>query len=204
MSIRRRKHGLTLVEVLVAMAILSLIGLMMVQIFSQSRTVFDRASSTTDIHHKLRETMHRVQPILMSSVPDAGAAIDIPSPGVLRFVTTEDLLGGTAFSPGALTYRTYQLRLDNAGDADVLNDRLVLEQVDPDAGFAVMNPPTPRVLSNNSREASIFEIIFASPSDGVVRVTIRARGVTRNAARQTEQMNSDLQTVVQLPHFSTK
>jgi prepilin-type N-terminal cleavage/methylation domain-containing protein len=133
--VRRHKKGFTLIEVLVVAAILSAITLAMVTIFTQSTRSFNITSSKLVLQQKARDTIRRINPMLVTAARSGAApsAIVYPQDSTatqerdrIVFTTSEDFL----VEPGPLTRSsrwtsvqdqrfTYQLGLDPRGQTNV-------------------------------------------------------------------------------------
>lgn len=115
-----RQRGFTLIEVLVAMGITSLLALMLLNLFSASKTAFDHGATRMELTQKSRIAADRMLPFVSSAVTYAGldglpypqmglnSSLDLDDPNTwpqhLVFRTTEDFLSPTYDAQFAVQY----------------------------------------------------------------------------------------------------
>ncbi|MBI3925713.1 MAG: prepilin-type N-terminal cleavage/methylation domain-containing protein [Armatimonadetes bacterium] len=213
---RPLRSGFTLFELLVSCAILSMIGLVMTQMFFTSRTVMDKGSAQVDLHGKAREVLRRISPMLMTAIPDPATAgaddgIVLADDTRVEFTTTDYLLGEGDFKAwvdgggaGALPFQTYRIRFDGAGGSgDVLLERVDDNTVAPRTLF--FSVPESRITQLSFREVSATAQSPPPLGDAVgVQVTVVVETTARNATRAQQTVSNQFTTIVQLPYFTTE
>ncbi|MEW6280872.1 MAG: type II secretion system protein [Candidatus Eremiobacterota bacterium] len=184
-----RLRGLTLPEILVAMTLLGLIGLVTLQIFLTTRTVLNFGSGRMDVQQTARETLRRLVPLVESAIPRnlAQGAVLLPADGAsgsrLEFLSTQDHLGGTALDPRNPVY--YRFAIFRQPDGDVF-----LEQT---------NPAT--TLPRRRLARGLRELFFENQGGTSVRIRVQAVGTVRNARGADRDVQSTLETLVFLPYY---
>lgn len=175
-----RDRGTTLVELLVAMAVMAVITLAMTAIFNQSKAAYHMMTGKIALSEAARNAMGRITPLITSAALVGSQAIYTPaSTGDQStqavFSTTEDWLSpsypssttsatswepypGSSPAPGQaavpLNYFLYRITLvSRAGDPD--DGDIVLEKVKQTAPgtYATVNPSKTRVLARARQQA---------------------------------------------------
>jgi len=90
----RRRTAFTLVEILVAMALMSLIVLALMAVFNSTQTAFRAGLTQTDVLESGRATMDLIRSDLEAMTPSLGY-----SNGAVNFCITNNLISGGSYSP---------------------------------------------------------------------------------------------------------
>lgn len=206
----RKRWGFTLAELIVAMSILSVIGLVMVSLYDQALVTFRHASSKMEMQQHARETAKRLVPIIASGAPtgsdDAILEPAVGAPGVqMRIYTTESfarrLTGGTpvTFDPRSPDFA--RLRLWWMLDPNV-------NQADPQrapggqSGMLMLDPDTPgdpsddRVLGRN-----IYSVEFENQGNHRTHVEVNIYGFVRLSNR-SELRRFRYENVIHMPYYT--
>ncbi|MGE0492011.1 MAG: PilW family protein [Vulcanimicrobiota bacterium] len=207
-----RQKAFTLPELLITMALVSVIGLVLTVVYNQSYTSYDHGSTRVNIQTKGRQAMERLTPVVLSAFPGSGQTIYVPdsngtTASELVVSTTEDWLEPAYPSPttsalsatglGDITYHTYRVVLRNG---DLLLERVIANgsNWDTDPNLA------PRSLAHTDRQTTLVEFEVTRESTNALRVRLLMRGKTRGANRQERDIEHDLETILHVPHESLR
>lgn len=191
-----KRSGFTILEVLIAAAIMSFMGLVLVQVHALGRTTYSHQSGRVGMQHLARETLDRIHPLLVSANgatpvlhPPAGTA---NADDALVFESTADFFTNNFFDPTNPTSHRYRIRLNN--------DDIVLELYDGDVVSQT------RFLARSNGARTVQGLTFTRP-DGTlstVRVRVQVQEEVRNAVNQLQTLDYSLETATHIPYFTTK
>ncbi|MCE7874655.1 hypothetical protein DYH09_30390 [bacterium CPR1] len=188
-----RRAAFTMAELLVAMALMGLISIALVNLYSMSVNTLRQGSGHLAMQQRVREAVRRVHPLLSTAIPPNASqeAIYAPPAGpaapAVTWSTTEDLLGNTPVDPRAPSFRLYQLAFNAA------TSELVLSQLGP------LPAPPARVVARNLNQVS-FEHI----SLNTVRMVVQAQEQIRRAAGETTPSTYRSDTLLQIPYYTSQ
>ncbi len=111
-----RSKGFTLLEVMVALGVVSVLGLMLVQVFNNSQTAFDHGSANLELMRRSRVVTDRMLPYI-SSASDFAGNDGLPFPQV--GTPPLDVADPTTW-PQHLIFRTTENFLDPTYDPEVM------------------------------------------------------------------------------------
>lgn len=210
---RPRVSGFTLIELLVSMAVVAILGLLLVQIFSTSNTTLRHGSARYSLMNAARETVDRIAPLVVSANPDLAGGDPIISPNDtnpatrFEYVSSADLFGGGAFvAPVAPHY--YRIDLQDV-DGDGLNE-VTLEEFD--AAYAALETDPGgqlkrRFLGRSNQEVQITNFQFTLPDatdPSYVGIVIDVQGPVRRATGVTDTITFRLESAASIPFYGTR
>lgn len=222
MNYRRQQIAFTLPELMISLAILSILTTVLVLLYEQSYATVNRGTGRLALQQKARETVKRITPLVLSSFdnPDDGtdAMIEFPPQDANTYdniviTTTEDWLASGYPSPttsarrvtsiGAIAYVNYRIRL-NGGD-------IVLERGtwNDAAGTFTPNAGESRTLGYSddprARDAVDFLALrVQKQAPNAIQVEVDVRVSVRNAAKQQEVINETITSIIQVPNASLR
>ena len=207
------KHrAFTLPELLITMALVSIIGLVLTVVYNQSYTSYDHGSTRINLQTKGRQAVERITPVVLSAFPGSGETIYVPdsngtSASELVVSTTEDWLEPNypsattsalmASGVGDIGYHTYRVVLRNG---DLLLERVVANGAAWDSDTSV----TPRTLAHTDLQTTLVEFEVTRESANALRVRLLMRGKARGANRQERDIEHELETILHVPHESLR
>lgn len=182
---RKRRPGLTLVEMLVSMALLGVLGVALARIYDVSRTAYASGTGTIALQQRARILMERITPLVVSALPPTGsdAAIASPPPDGSLASTLIFYIPARNFDARNPQYTRARIRQETDGTVKLDRD--------------TANPDDDRVLARD-----IKKLQFAVVAQNVVRVSIEVYGTTRGAANRDKAQYYLLETLVQIPYYS--
>ncbi|MBI3929911.1 MAG: prepilin-type N-terminal cleavage/methylation domain-containing protein [Armatimonadetes bacterium] len=186
----RRRGGFTLFETLVALAVLSLLGVALVNVLSAGRTVQRGSSERLELHQRVRETSRRLIPLLAAAVPPTMTQRAVYSPDLgqtaeeILFSTMDDFLGSSA--PSVDQRYLYRIRRI---DLEVVLERMNGEDIDESV--------PPQVLARR-----IYGLEFRLESPRMVHWEVESRTSFRDAANQVKLVPYRLRGAVEIPYYS--
>lgn len=184
-----RRRGLSLAEVLVAMAVMGVLSIALLNIFGLTMTSVRHGEGHLAMQMKAREAVRRLEPLLSTAIPPTTTqeAIYLPAVGgsgtSIRWSSTEDLFGTNAITPRAPHFYLYEINF--AGGA------LTMRRIDPPG-------PDSRVLATNLDAASFEHLTL-----NTVRVQVQVSEQVRRAAGAHETLTQKLETLIQLPYYTS-
>ena len=193
------RSGLTLVETLVAMAVLSLLGLSLLRTYDICRQAYAVSTGRMEVQHKARITLQRVTPLLFSAIPPSESAPALVSPSVAAGPVST-IIYNVPVQPVDVRNPTYrQERIWFTAPAPAVGQ----------PGRLTVDPNTPG-YSNDDRVLveQVQLVSFQVLSDRAVRVTVEAWSPwnpwTPSKPNALPDHTYTLQTVVQLPFYATR
>ncbi len=177
----RSSRGVTLVELMVAMMLMVLIGLVLIGILGQSEALVSQGAAMMATHQKSRYSIDRIGPYVASAVDGTLRAVYYPEfandPQIyddrIRFNTTEDFLDPNYDPRGVWTplvatpYFQYEIAFVPESPAPDAWGQIVLRKLDTD-GVTPLSTPAPRVLAHQVID---FQVAKLSENGLEVRVT---------------------------------
>ncbi len=184
---RTRPPALTLAETLVSMAILSILGLVLLQIYTVSRQAYSQGSGQIALQQKARFLMEQVTPLLLSAVP--------PNEGAKALYSANS--ASIAFY---VPDRNFQPRHPNYILVGLYHN-------DVDGTVRLVNSVTPEAAQDEmfrSRELArdIYDVRIGTPTENTVRIAIDVRGQTRTAGGDQAEQSYTMEGLVQIPYYS--
>lgn len=190
---RRSGHGLSLLEVLVAMAIMGVISTALLRVYDMTVNTMRQGSGHLALQQRVRESVRRMQPLLTTAMPPNTTQEAIYAPPLLgpaspsiRWSTPEDLLTNVPADPRSPTWRLYELSFDSG------TGEIVLRQIAP----AVPNPT--KVVGRQ-----LASVAFEHLSLNSVRVVVRGDEPIRRAGGKTTSSSYQVETLVQIPYYTS-
>jgi prepilin-type N-terminal cleavage/methylation domain-containing protein len=182
-----RPDGMTLAETLVSLAILAVLGLVLLQIYTASHQAYGRGTGQIALQQKARFLMEKMTPLLLSAAPPHDGAKALYSPdqaSLIFYVPDKD------FQPRNPQYV-----------------RVGLYHNDVDQTVWLENSVTPYSKQDEmfrSRELArdIYDLRLGVPTDNTVRVTIEIHQKTRAAGGDQDVQEYILENLVQIPYYS--
>ena len=118
MMLTMLRRGVSLVEVLVVTGLMTLLTLILTEIYFASYKVFEHGSAHTDIQQRCRETVNRIVPLIMGAsepaltqdavyLPDN---VDASRGSELWFYSPDDLFGNAVYDPRNPVFYFYRVR----------------------------------------------------------------------------------------------
>lgn len=224
MKLRLSRFGLTILELIVAAAIMSLIGLAMVFLYSSSLSTYNHGAGRLALHHKARQATQRIAPIILAafSDPSDSASEEIEFPAInttgneLVVTTTEDWLNpnypdintssrfwdSSSLSDATRYDHHYRVRLD-AGT-------ILLERGTWDDSTNTFTPTGEQRIFGRTDDAeakdavTITGLTFEKLAANAVRVRVDVQATIRNARNQERDLTYTSQSIVQIPNVSLR
>lgn len=189
MRARTRARGLTLIEVLVSTVILTVLGVALTRVYDLSRVSYATGVGRVALQQRARIAVQRLTPRLVRAIPPTETSPAISSPAPLDPATSEISYSIPAedLDPRSPTYRTERLYFQAS------SGRLFL-----DPGTSA-NPVDDLLLARD-----LDQVLFEVLSQNAVRLTVKVRGKVRTADNRSRDQEFRLQTVVQIPFYTTK
>lgn len=173
-------------ELLVAMALLGLIGAIVVQVYVAVARTSKFGSAHLDVQESSRTLLRRLIPLVETAMPETSSGDALLEPAEdasgdhLLFLSSTDLLGDAPVDPRDPEYRRFRI----ARRAD---DRVFLEQVDP------VGPPE-QLLGR------VRELEFTNLGGESVRIRVSSETTTATMTNRETQARAGLTTVIFLPY----
>lgn len=202
---RKNERGFTLLELLTSCAILTMLGVILAQIFGVTRDAFEVGSERTSMHKAAITAMDKITPKIVSANPDPSLGdafgqtiMHPPSSGAdseLRFLSSMDYFNGQSIDLVNPVYYPYRIVYDG-------NDIVFQVYAPNDVSYtgAVQSEQT-MAFSNN--EARIEALNFGVYGNDV-EVNLRVGTTIRGATGQDRDVDYTLQNVTPVHYFSTK
>ena len=128
----RRRTAFTLIEILVAMVLMTLIVLALMAVFNSTQTAFRSGLTQTDVLESGRATMDLIKSDLETMTPSDGYGIinGIASTNVLavNFCITTNLISGYSYSPYSPLYQTLTASISGNPRVNVLESLFILSR----------------------------------------------------------------------------
>lgn len=189
---RRPDRGLTLAEILVSMAILSLLSLVLLRIYDVSRAAYATGVGRLGLQQKARQTVQRLASRLTQAIPasdtqDAVFTENAEDPKVTDPLDSKVVytIPARPFDPRAPVYRKKWILYRHVTG-------LVTTNAD--------NPADPDLVL--ARDVDWLELTVLPPN--AVRITVVTRSKARTVAGGQREQDYRLQTVIQIPYYATR
>lgn len=224
-------RGFSLLELLVASAIMLGLSTVMIALFASSKQTMIHGSNKLAIQQMARYSMNRILPYLQTLVPltdttkpilamDNDSTKGIGSTGrSISFATTHDFLTypEPAFLPRSPVYYFYRIAFETTPKREIY-----LEKVQPNAPLAPPAPPTlvsfspveKRVITHGDKQAEAFamsqssiklkDVVFTWVRQGEMAVSIDVDGPVRGANNQLRTVDYHLDTRIQFPYYANR
>lgn len=192
---RRRRGGLTLIELIVCMGMLTVMVCLLAAIWNSAYAVFRRGTSRMSVTQQAREVVRRVTPLIMcAKAPnEISEAVITPVIGAnasnVDFTTADNILA----PEGPVNARNpvhYRFEIYRAPDRTVRVRELNLTSGAP-AG-------PERILAYN-----IEEIHFERLAANLVHFRAITADDIRNASNQEETLKVERSAVIAIPYYSS-
>jgi len=184
---RLRPPALTLAETLISSAIMALLSLVLLQIYTVSQHAYSRGSGQIALQQRARTLMEVVTPLVLSAVPPNDASLAVfsaDSASLAFYVPDKD------FHPRSPKY--------------VL---VGIYHNDLDRTVRLVNSATPTTNQDEmfrSRELArdIYDLRFALPKVNTVDITVDVREPSRTAGGHTDEQTYLMRGLIQIPYYS--
>lgn len=193
----RKNPGLTLAEVLVSAGMILAMTLVLWAVLSGSYTAALHGATTIEMHHRAREAMRRMLPILHSAVRPRGELEAIYTPYVgetlptCHFVTSFDHLAGTGGGGDPPPYDPHTGRPLKLYRLLFERGEVVLERATP--------PFKSKVLARN-----LYDVGFRRDAVGLVTIIVEVREPSRDASNRITDRSYRMSSMVELPAYSIR
>ena len=197
MMLTMLRRGVSLVEVLVVTGLMTLLTLILTEIYFASYKVFEHGSAHTDIQQRCRETVNRIVPLIMGAsepaltqdavyLPDN---VDASRGSELWFYSPDDLFGNAVYDPRNPVFYFYRVRQLSG---DVVLEKLAMN------GTTLASPP-PRVLGK-----AMGDLTFERIDTGLVQIEVAASAKVRGAVNRERTIDTKLRTTVSIPFYTSQ
>lgn len=227
-AMHRSNKGFTIVELLVAMAVMAVLSAAMVAMFSTSKQTLVHGSNRFYIQQVARYTVNRLTPLLQTAVPvndTSSAILEMDgAPAVLGsisesvgFSTTQDFLADPIpeFNPRAPVFFFYEIAYEETNNGNLILRKMV--PTAPPGGptpLTAFAPPEERVLTHGRKQGeaakidenpiTLKRVNFIYERQAGIKISIQVEGPVRTAENQIRMTSFDLDTRIQFPYYANR
>ncbi len=182
-----RPAGMTLAETLISAAILSILGLILLRIYTVSHQAYSHGTGQIALQQRARFLTEQITPLLSAAAPphDGAKALFSPNSASLVFYVPDK-----NFQPRNPHYIRVGIYHNDIDQTVWLENSAT--------------PPSNQEEMFRSRELAreIYDLRIGLPTENTVRVTVEVRGLTRTAGGDQAEQSYLLENLLQIPYYS--